>query len=237
MSPLLEIHDLWTVVDNVEVLRGVNLSVEEGEVHIILGPNGAGKSSLLHTIMGYPRYRVTRGEILFNGINITNLPMFERSRLGISLMHQIVPTMRSVRTQDLIEAVKNKFGECNLCKEVENILEIDKFLNRPLFQGLSGGERKRLELYLAILPCPKLLMLDEPDSGVDVDSLEKIAAVINYLTEKGVTILLVTHRGDIVERMSKLDKVHVMCSGRIVQTGDLKLAREVLKRGFRDTCR
>lgn len=237
MCPLLEIRDLWTEVDGVQVLRGVNLTVEQGETHVILGPNGAGKSSLLYTIIGHPKYRVTRGQILLEGQDITGLPAHERIRLGLSLMHQIVPTLRTIHARDLVKTIEEKFGHCKLAEDVYKLLEVEPLLERPLFQGLSGGERKRLELYLSVLTCPRLLMLDEPDSGVDVDSLDKIASVINYLTSNGVTILLVTHRGDIVERISRLDKVHVMCSGRIVQTGDVKLAREVLKKGFRETCR
>ncbi len=237
MCPLLEIRDLWAEVDGAQVLRGVNLTVEQGETHVILGPNGAGKSSLLYTIVGHPKYRITRGQILFEGRDITGLPPHERVKLGLSLMHQIVPTLRTVYARDLVKAVQEKFGICELADNVCKLLDIEPLLERPLFQGLSGGERKRLELYLSLLTCPRLLMLDEPDSGVDIDSLDKIASVINYLANNGVTILLVTHRGDIVERMSRLDKVHVMCSGRIVQTGDVKLAREVLKKGFRETCR
>jgi len=233
---MLAVQNLVVVAGSREILRGVNLHILRGQVHIIVGPNGSGKSTLLHTIAGDPRYRVVRGRILFEGEDITGLDPIERVKRGIALMYQIPPTIRHVRARDLAETLEQKFGKSEIAEKAREILEVDSLLNRPLFYGLSGGERKRLELYLSLLTKPKLLMLDEPDSGVDVDSLTKIAETINMLVREGITLIIVTHRGDILERISRVDKVYVMCGGEVREEGDRDLGIKILHEGFSKVC-
>ncbi len=233
---MLVIEDLVVAVGSREIVQGVTLYVSRGEVHVIIGPNGSGKSTLLHAIAGDPRYRIVRGRILFEGQDITYLDSTERVRKGISIMCQIPPTIRQISTRDLVEALERKFGRSDIAEKAREILEIDNLLTRPLFYGLSGGERKRLELYLSLLSRPKLLLLDEPDSGVDIDSLARIAQTINMLIREKVTLLIVTHRGDILERLDRVDRVHVMCNGKVRSEGTSELGFKVLREGFGKVC-
>ncbi len=224
---MLEVRGLRVVVSGSEVVRGVDLRVGRGEVHVIMGPNAAGKSSLLAAIAGLRRYKVVSGKVLFEGRDVTYLPPDERARLGIALAHQIPPVIKGVRVRDVVTALVRKYGVGN-SGSLASLLRVGELMDRYLFLGFSGGERKRLELYLTSLQRPKLAMLDEPDSGVDVDSLSSIAEAIAELVRLGSSVLLVTHTGYILERLSKLcdvDYAHVMVRGRIVYSG---LADEVV---------
>jgi len=224
---VLEVRGLRVVVGGVEVVKGVDLGVGRGEVHVIMGPNAAGKSSLLAAIAGLRKYRVVSGKVLFEGRDVTHLPLDERARLGIALAHQIPPVIKGVRVRDLVTALIRKYGVGN-SGSLASLLRVGELMDRYLFLGFSGGERKRLELYLASLQRPKLAMLDEPDSGVDVDSLSSIAEAIAELVRSGSSVLLVTHTGYVLEKLSKLcgiDYAHVMVRGRIVYSG---LADEVV---------
>ncbi len=229
-------EDLVVAVRDREIVQGATLHIPRGQVHVIVGPNGSGKSTLLHSIAGDPRYRIVRGRVVFDNVDVTSLDPMERVRLGISLMHQMPPAVKQVNTLDLVKTLERKFGANPIAEKAREILAVDRFLSRPLFYGLSGGEKKRLELYLSLLLKPRLLMLDEPDSGVDVDSLSRIAYTINMLIESKVTLLVVTHRGDILEKLSRIDKVYVMCGGKVRAEGDLSLGLKVLSEGFSKVC-
>jgi len=219
---LLEIRHLHVSVEGKEILKGVDLGVGEGEVHVLFGPNGSGKTTLLKTIMGLPRYRVTLGDIIFKSRSIKELPPDERARLGIALAFQNPPPL-PVKLRDVAARVAQKFrSDMRLLDE----LNLNGLMPRPLHKGFSGGESKRAELALSLLQKPSLLMLDEPDSGVDVDSLKLVAKAVNSLIDSGVSVLLVTHTGHITRLLSKVSLAHVIMDGAIVFDGDVE---EVLR--------
>jgi len=216
--PVLSVENLHAGVDSREIIKGVSFEAGEGEVHIVMGPNGSGKSTLLSAIMGLPRVKVFSGRILFNGVDITSKPCYERAKLGIALAHQSPPEIKGVKFRDVASAILKIYG-CSDCTPLSKILNVEKLLDRDLFVGFSGGEKKRAELYLVMLQSPKLALLDEPDSGVDVESVENIARAIELLRNRGTTIILVTHTGMIASRLSRIDRVHILIDGRIVYSG------------------
>ncbi|MDM7274777.1 MAG: ATP-binding cassette domain-containing protein [Thermoprotei archaeon] len=229
---LLKLEGLNVCVDDRVVVRGVDLDVSCGEVHVILGPNGAGKTSLLSAIMGLPRVRVCGGAVIFEGEDITGVPAYERARRGIALAHQFVPAIRGVRVADIVRHVVERFGGDGY-EDVLEILDVKHLMGRYLFYGFSGGERRRLELYLSLIQRPKLALLDEPDSGVDVDSLRLIAEAVNYAVRSwNTSIILVTHSGAILDKLYDITRVHIMLGGRIVHSGDIDVARVVLSKGY-----
>ncbi|NPB00786.1 MAG: ATP-binding cassette domain-containing protein [Crenarchaeota archaeon] len=232
----LVVEDLHVESGGREILRGIDLEVKKGEIHIVIGPNGAGKSSLLYTIAGIPRYIVKRGRIILDNEDITSLQPQERVRKGLCLMHQFQPQIKTIKVADLENVLVSKFGTSELAVKAREILEIEKLRNRYLFVNMSGGERKRLELYLTLLTRPRVILLDEPDSGVDVDSLVKISEVINLIIDSSLSCILVTHRGDIVNMLKRVDRVHVMCNGKIVESDGKDMLERVLRSGFRKVC-
>ncbi len=232
----LIVENLHVESNGREILRGIDLEVKRGEIHVIIGPNGAGKSSLLYTIAGISKYVVKRGRIILDGEDITSLGPHERVRRGLCLMHQFQPQIKTVKVMDLENILISKFGLSDLAIKAREILEIDNLRNRHLFTNMSGGERKRLELYLTLLTNPRIVLLDEPDSGVDVDSLVKISEVINIIIESSLSCILVTHRGDIVNMLRRVDRVHVMCNGKIVESDGKEMLERVLRSGFRKIC-
>jgi len=215
---LLEVVDLHAGVDDKEIVRGVDLKVDRGEVHVIMGPNGSGKSTLLSAIMGLPRVRIFGGRIVFDSVDVTDKPCYERAKMGIALAHQSPPAIRGVRLRDIASAILKAYG-CSDCIALSKILNIENLLDRDLFVGFSGGEKKRVELYLVMLQAPKLALLDEPDSGVDVESVESIARAVEAMKMRGTSIILVTHTGMITSRLSRIDRVHVLIDGRIAYSG------------------
>ena len=227
---LLKVENLHVDIDGKSIIRGVDLEISENELHIIMGPNGSGKSTLLSAIMGMPWCRVVKGRIIFNDKDITYLPMYERAKLGIALAHQFPPSIKGLLVKDLIKALEVKYGKSS--QKLLKHLDVDYLVSRYLFTGFSGGERKRMELYLTVLQKPKLALLDEPDSGVDVDTLRKISQTINDLVSSGVSVILVTHVGSILNMLKHVDKVYILINGKIVKSGDLKLAHEVLVKGY-----
>ena len=223
---IFEIKDLWVKVQGHDefILKGVELSVGRGEVHVLMGPNGSGKSTLLKTIVGMPQYKIVRGSILFMGKEINDLQPYERAKMGIGIAFQSPPRIR-VKTKYLVELITTKFKTRLLPYEEYNIGHL---VNRDLYDGFSGGEKKRTEMYLTILQRPKLALLDEPDSGVDVDSLALIARGIEYLIEEGASILLVTHLGYILRYLDVVTKLHVMINGKIVYSGEPEKALDLI---------
>ncbi|MEM0000722.1 MAG: ABC transporter ATP-binding protein [Desulfurococcaceae archaeon] len=220
-------------VEGKKVVEGISLVVEPGEVHIIMGPNGSGKSTLLSAVMGLRHVSVCGGKILFNGRDITDMPSCERAKLGIALAHQNPPEVKGVKLRDVASAMVKKHG-CSDCMLLAKTLLVEEFMSRDLFVGFSGGEKKRTELFLVMLQNPKLAMLDEPDSGVDVESIELIARSIEMLRARGTAVMLVTHLGVIAERLSRIDKVHVIVHGRIAYSGfPDEVLPVVMKFGYR----
>ncbi len=231
--PLLELVDLRVCVEDKEVIKGVSLKIEPGEVHVIMGPNGSGKSTLLSAIMGLKKTRICGGSIIFNGVDITNMPSYERAKLGIALAHQNPPEIKGVKLIDVANAMAKKYG-CSDCTLLAKTLLVNSFLHRSLFVGFSGGEKKRTELFLLMLQNPKLALLDEPDSGVDVESIEILARTMETLRSRGTSLILVTHTGAITEKLSKIDKVHILMNGQIAYSGSPDVVLPVVfKFGFR----
>ncbi|AEC52881.1 hypothetical protein PNA2_1967 [Pyrococcus sp. NA2] len=238
---MLKIVDLHVEVEGREILKGINLNVNDGEFHVIMGPNGSGKSTLALTIAGHPKYKVTRGRIIFNGKDITELTPDERARMGILLAFQVPPEIQGVKILDFLVQVLTEVKGVDIgdaytivSEKAEELWFRKEDLNRFINVGFSGGERKRLELLQALLIEPKLLLLDEPDSGVDVDSLSVISRKIEELHERGVSIILITHYGRIFGHIDKEKlKVHIMNEGRIVRSGGSELIELIEERGFK----
>jgi len=229
----LELRDLVVSVEGTTVLKGVSLAIPQGELHVIMGPNGSGKSTLLASIMGLPHVRIESGKIIFEGRDITNLPPYERARLGIALAYQNPPEIKGVKLRDIAKFMLEKYS-CEDSALLSKMLRVDALLNRDLFVGFSGGEKKRAELFLSLLQSPKLAMLDEPDSGVDIESADNIARVIDLLIRKGGSVILVTHTGLITSRLSRIDRVHILIDGRIAYTGSPdEVLPVVFKFGYR----
>lgn len=242
---MLVVEGLSVSVEEKEILHGVDLEVKEGEIHALFGPNGSGKTSLLMAIMGIPPYRVTEGRILFKGEDITDLLINERARLGIGLSFQRPPTIRGLRTRKMVEICSG--GKAN-AEEMASYLKLEDFLDRDVNYGFSGGEIKRAELLQLLAQNPDLILIDEPESGVDLESIALIGEAINRLLRRDVRLserrkmplktgLIITHTGHILDYV-KVDKAHVMCHGRIGCSGHpLELLEEIRKMGYKECIR
>lgn len=226
---LLRVEGLRVRVGGVEVVRGVSIEVGEGEVHVLMGPNGSGKSTLLRAVMGLPGYEVVEGRVLYRGLDVTGLNPSERAKWGVALMHQN-PRPVSVKLSHIVGELSRLYG---LPPSAVQLLGLNGLMDRELFRGFSGGEVKRVELALTIMQRPSLAMLDEPDSGVDLDSLKVVGRVINSLIDSGAGVLLVTHTGAIAEYLRRVTAAHVMVGGRVVASGDLaEILWRVRERGY-----
>jgi len=229
---MLEIEDLWVSVGSRTVLKGVNLSIPEDEVHVLFGPNGSGKSTLIYTILGFKGYKVTKGRITFKGVDITHMPINERVKLGLGVAFQKPPVMKGVKLIDVLNAVGKTF---NRKIDVERILrdvELDSsFLRRDLNRGFSGGESKKAEVVQLLAMDPDFLILDEPDSGVDVENVERLGRIIDRQL-RGKAGLIITHQGFILKYID-VDLAHVMINGEIVCSGDPdRTLSQILSMGY-----
>jgi len=237
---MLKVENLHVSVEDKEILRGVELSVGQGEFHVVMGPNGSGKSTLALTVAGHPRYKVTEGTLLFDGESILNLGPDERAKKGILLGFQSPPEVEGVKIIEFLQQVLVELRGLDPAEAYDAIVEKagelwfkEDDLHRYVNVGFSGGERKRLELLQALLIEPKLLILDEPDSGVDVDSLSIISRKIDELNRAGTAVLLITHYGRILEHLDPgTFRVHVMKDGRIVMERGGEFVNEIEERGF-----
>ena len=240
---LLEIENLAVEVAGKRVLKGINLSIDEGETHVLLGPNGAGKSTLFLTILGFPQYKVVEGSIKFKGQDITNLSTDERVKLGIGVSFQTPPSIRGVSVRDLLKIISNQelTEELNpRMKELCSQLKFgDEFLDRDVNYGFSGGEVKRSEILQLLAQMPDFTMFDEPDSGVDIENVELIASEIGTLLDKDKkhgerkrSGLLITHLGYILNFVNA-DKAHVLIDGVISCSGNpSEILEDIRKNGF-----
>ena len=234
------IEDLAVEVEGKEILKGVNLRVRKGEVHALMGPNGSGKSTLAHTLMGHPRYRVVRGRVLFCGENTLELTPDERARRGIFLAFQYPMEIPGVKVRHFLrlayKAVKEKELPVTqfrkLLQEKMDLLEMDRsFAERYLNEGFSGGEKKRNEILQMALLEPELAILDETDSGLDIDALRIVSGGINKLIGPKLGILIITHYQRILNYVTP-QFVHVLMDGRVVRSGGKELAQELEAKGY-----
>ena len=241
---MLEIIDLHASINGKEILKGINLTVREGEVHALMGQNGAGKSTLSNVIVGHPSYEVTQGQILFNGKDLLELKPEDRAHEGIFLSFQQPVEIPGVSMVNFMRAAlnaKRKYqgleplsaGDfLKLMREKRRIVELDnKLANRSVNEGFSGGEKKRNEIFQMAMLEPTLSILDETDSGLDVDALRIVAEGFNKLRTPQTSAIVITHYQRLLDYL-KPDVVHVLLDGRIVKTAGPELAFEIEKRGF-----
>lgn len=240
---ILEIKNLSVSIEKKEILHHVNLSIKEGETHVLFGPNGGGKTTLLMTIMGSPKYSVTSGNIFFKGIDIVGMPMDERARMGIGMSVQRPPIVRGVKTRDMVAACIGEKATDTHIEQLANKADMTEFLDRDINYGFSGGELKRSELMQLLAQQPDLSLLDEPESGVDLVNIALIGELINELLEKGEHIrnrthsgLVITHTGHILDYISARTGL-VMLNGTIVCEGDPYEILETIKSKGYEECR
>ena len=243
-EPILSIQDLHASVDDQKILHGVNLLVKEGEIHAIMGRNGSGKSTLSKVIAGHPSYKVISGSIQFKGTNILELAPEERARIGIFLGFQYpveIPGVSNLeflrvatnsRRKELLQSELDTFEFEDLVKEKLNIVEMNPtFLERSVNEGFSGGEKKRNEILQMALLEPVISILDETDSGLDIDALRIVASGINRLSRPNSATILITHYQRLLNEITP-DFVHIMAEGKIIKTGSKELAIDLEKSGY-----
>ena len=241
---LLEIKNLHAKVEGNEILKGINLKVNTGEVHAIMGPNGSGKSTLASVLAGREEYEVTAGEIFYNGKNLLELKPEDRAREGVFLAFQYPVEIPGVSNTNLLKTAVNEIrkyhGEeeldsmdfLSLLKEKSKLVELDQiFLSRSVNEGFSGGEKKRNEIFQMAVLNPKLAILDETDSGLDIDALRIVANGVNKLKTKENATILVTHYQRLLDYIIP-DFVHVLYKGKIVKSGGKELALELEEKGY-----
>jgi Fe-S cluster assembly ATP-binding protein len=242
----LEIRDLYVSIDEKEILKGVTLTVKQGEIHAIMGPNGTGKSTLAYTLMGHPSYKVTKGEVQFKGQNLLELEPDERSRLGIFLAFQYPISISGVTVANFLRtAINSRRRAVNkedkgipipefrkMLKERMEMLKMDQaFAGRYLNEGFSGGEKKRAEILQMATLKPEIAILDETDSGLDIDALRVVSEGVNALTGPNLGVLVITHYQRLLNYI-KPNFVHVMMGGRIVESGGADLALSLEEHGY-----
>lgn len=231
---MLHIENLHVKVNGKEILKGVNLHIKKGETHVLFGPNGAGKTTLLMTLMRFEDYKITEGKIYFKNEDITNLKPYQIAKKGIGIMFQRPPTIQGVKMREILE-ILNKKDTGNFIKN----LNMENFLNRDLNDGFSGGEIKRSEILQLLLQDPELVLIDEPDSGVDLENIHIVGDAINILLEKNKNFperkksgLMITHAGYILDYVDA-DVGHIFIDGKIVCSGNPRdMFKEIRKEGY-----
>lgn len=242
----LAIIDLHVSVNHKPILKGVNLVVKQGEVHALMGPNGTGKSTLAYTLMGHPNYEVTQGEILFKGKNILELTPDQRSRIGLFLAFQYPVAIPGVSVANFLRAAINSHRKDEnpadkgipipeFRKQLKQMMEILKmdpsFASRYLNDGFSGGEKKRVEILQMAMLKPEIAIMDETDSGLDIDALRIVSEGVNTLRGPDMGVLVITHYQRILNYI-KPDYVHIMMEGQIVESGEADLALQLEEHGY-----
>ncbi|HCT1257990.1 TPA: Fe-S cluster assembly ATPase SufC, partial [Staphylococcus aureus] len=238
----LEIKDLHVSIEDKEILKGVNLTINTDEIHAIMGPNGTGKSTLSSAIMGHPSYEVTKGEVLLDGVNILELEVDERAKAGLFLAMQYPSEITGVTNADFmrsaINAKREEGQEINLMQFIKKLdknmdfLDIDKDMaQRYLNEGFSGGEKKRNEILQLMMLEPKFAILDEIDSGLDIDALKVVSKGINQMRGENFGALMITHYQRLLNYITP-DKVHVMYAGKVVKSGGPELAKRLEEEGY-----
>jgi Fe-S cluster assembly ATP-binding protein len=250
LMAFLEINNLHINIDGKEILTGLNLSLNKGEVHAIMGPNGSGKSTLANAIMGHPKYSVESGDILVQGESILNLSTDLRARKGLFLGFQYPTEIQGVGYSHFLRNAYNTLSKSlgegqdrevfitvrefhEYVKKNLDAVGLDpSFLSRYLNEGFSGGEKKRSEVMQMLVLKPYLAILDEPDSGLDIDAVKAVAEAINKLIDTGAGVLVITHYARILRYLKKLDHVHVVARGKVIKSGGKELAEELEAKGY-----
>lgn len=241
---MLEVKNLHASIAGKEILKGIDLTIKDGEIHAIMGPNGSGKSTLSAVLVGNPQYEVTEGSAIFNGKDLLQMPPENRAHEGLFLSFQYPVEIPGVSMTNFMRAAINEKRKYHgldplsagdflkLMKEKRKIVELDsKLSNRSVNEGFSGGEKKRNEIFQMAMLEPKLSILDETDSGLDVDALRIVAEGVNKLKTPETSVIVITHYDRLLD-LIKPDVVHVLYNGRIVKTGGAELAKEIEARGY-----
>lgn len=238
--PLLQVKDLHVEVEGKKILNGVNLEIQPGEVHALMGPNGSGKSTLSNALMGHPKYQVTKGSIIYQGQEVTGLPVDQRAKQGLFLAFQYPTAIPGVSVTNFLRTVMKTLRGKEVAvkefrKELKDKMELlemkDSFAGRYVNDGFSGGEKKRLEILQMALIQPKLALLDETDSGLDIDALKIVSEGINRLRGPEIGMLVITHYQRLLNYVQP-DVVHVLLEGRIVESGGKELASKLESKGY-----
>ena len=241
---MLEIKQLTVAVEGKVILQDINLNIGTGETHVLFGPNGSGKTTLLMAIMGFPRYQVTRGSIIFKGRDITRLSLDERARLGVGMSFQRPPVVRGVRARDMVSVSLGDREDRAIIDRLAEKADMTELLDREINYGFSGGEIKRSELVQLLAQRPELTLLDEPESGVDLVNIALIGKLINELLDKGCHIrarkcmgLIITHTGHILDYVNARTG-YVMIDGRISGGGDPhEILATIKEKGYEECAR
>ena len=239
MQEMLKVQDLWVSVGDRQVLKGVNFSMNYGEINVLFGPNGAGKTTFMMALMGFPRYNLERGRIYFKGEDITDKDLYERSRLGLGISFQRPPTVRGVTLRKMMEIITNGGSSEESIKENIEKLNLSGHLDRGLNDGFSGGEMKRSELLQLMVQRPELVLIDEPESGVDIENIALVGEAINSLIGKDKVkdpkrgAIIITHTGYILDFVNA-DKGYIIFDGNLVCRGNPRdILSEIKKHGYR----
>lgn len=240
MSELLRVEGLKIAIEGKEILKGLDLTIRTGEIHVIMGSNGAGKSTLFNAVMGNPTYEVTAGRIFFEGKDITDEPVNERAKAGIFMAFQSPIAVQGISVENFIRNAKGTVtGETQrimpfrkkLHKQMDSLHMDRSYAKRYINDGFSGGERKKTEILQMCMLEPKLTMLDEIDSGLDVDAVRIVSQTVEQYHDKNNSIMVITHHSEILQNLQP-DFVHILIDGRIVKTGDASLIKEIEKNGY-----
>jgi Fe-S cluster assembly ATP-binding protein len=241
---MLSIKNLHAGIDGKEILRGLNLEIGTGEVHAIMGPNGSGKSTLANVLAGKPRYEVTAGQVLYEGKDLLTMPPEERAREGVFLAMQYPVEIPGVNNTYFLKAALNAVRKhqgleeldamefLQLARQKMKVVDLDEsFMNRSVNEGFSGGEKKRNEIFQMAVLDPKLAILDETDSGLDIDALRVVATGVNTLRSEKHSVLVITHYQRLLRYLVP-DHVHVLAGGQMVKSGGKELAEELEQKGY-----
>ncbi len=233
-DPALTVVGLEAGLGDLRILKGVDLEVPFGEVHALMGPNGSGKSTLCHVLMGKPEYHAT-GSARVGGVELLGLPTDERARLGLFEAFQYPVEVPGVTLADMMAEIGAAAGDSEAfsvrAATAETGLGMERFMDRPVNEGLSGGEKKRSEIFQLMSLAPKVAILDEIDSGLDIDAVREVAAAVELMRSPDLGVLLITHYSRILRYLTP-DRVHVMMAGRVVRSGGPELAEELEAKGY-----
>jgi Fe-S cluster assembly ATP-binding protein len=234
MSNALEITNLKARLGDLEILKGIDVTVPFGEVHALMGPNGSGKSTLTHVLMGSTDYEAS-GSALIGGVEVMGLPVHERARIGLFEAFQYPTEVPGVSLDDLIiemaEAADDPSAARIRAGDASRLLDMDRFMDRAINAGLSGGEKKRSEMFQLAVAAPRVAILDEIDSGLDIDAVREVAAMVETLRSSSLGVLVITHYSRILRYMNP-DRVHVMVDGRVVESGGPEIAERLESEGY-----